>query len=64
MKSSRSVNGHPHRDDALAILMSQATPASMNVLRGINTAGFPKGTAESIRELLEDPDLLRPRAKP
>lgn len=56
--------GHPHRDDALAILMSQATPASMNALRQVNTAGFPKGTSESIHELLENPDLLQPRAKP
>jgi len=56
--------GHPHRDDALAILISQATPASMNALRQVNTAGFPKGTSESIRELLENPNVLKPRAKP
>ena len=55
---------HPHRDDALAILMSQATPASMNALRQVNTAGFPKGTGESIRDLLENPKLLAPRANP
>jgi hypothetical protein len=56
--------GHPHRDDALAILMSQATPASMNALRKVNTTGFPKGTSESIRELLDNPNLLKPRASP
>src|SRR5258705_8920043 len=55
---------HPHRDDALAILMSQATPASMNALRGVNATGFPKGTSESIRELLDNPKLLKPRANP
>ena len=55
---------HPHRDDALAILMSQATPAAMTALRQVNTAGFPKGTGESIRDLLEHPDLLKPRATP
>jgi len=55
---------HPHRDDALAILMSQATSASMNALRQVNTAGFPRGTTEGIRELLEDPNVLKPRAKP
>ena len=55
---------HPHRDDALAILMSQATPASMNALKQVNTAGFPRGTGESIRELLENPKLLKPRALP
>lgn len=55
---------HPHRDDALAVLMSQATPAAMNALRQVNPVGFPKGTGESIRELLEDPNVLKPRAKP
>lgn len=55
---------HPHRDDALAILMSQATSASMNALRQVNTAGFPRGTSESIHELLEDPNVLKPRARP
>jgi hypothetical protein len=56
--------GHPHRDDALAILMSQATPASLRALKEVNTAGFPAGTNKSIRELLENPDLLKPRARP
>ena len=55
---------HPHRDDALAILMSQATPASMAALKQADTAGFPKGTSESIRELLQNPDVLKPRANP
>lgn len=56
--------GHPHRDDALAILMSQATAASMDALRQGNTAGLSKGTSESIRELLENPNVLSPRTKP
>jgi hypothetical protein len=62
----RIVNdlGHPHRDDALAILMSQATPASLRALKQVNTAGFPAGTDKSIRELLENPSLLKPRAHP
>jgi hypothetical protein len=55
---------HPHRDDALAILMSQATLASMEALRQVNAAGFPKGTDQSIRDLLEHPKLLKPRANP
>lgn len=55
---------HPHRDDALAILMSQATPASLRALKQVNPAGFPAGTSESIRELLENPNLLKARAKP
>lgn len=55
---------HPHRDDALAILMSQATPASLRALKEVNAAGFPAGTDKSIRELLENPNLLKPRARP
>jgi hypothetical protein len=41
---------HPHRDDALAILMSQATPASMNALKQVNTAGFPKRSQKCYRQ--------------
>ena len=55
---------HAHRDDALAILMSQATPASLRALKEVNTAGFPAGTDKSIRELLENPNLLKPRLHP
>jgi len=62
----RIVNNvaHPHRDDALAILMSEATPASFRALKQVNTAGLPAGTDKSIRELLENPNLLKPRARP
>src|SRR6266436_53435 len=55
---------HPHRDDALAILMSQATSASMQALKQVNLKGFPADTGQSIRELLEHPELLKPRAQP
>lgn len=54
---------HPHRDDALAILMSLATPASLNALRQVNTSGI-KGAAESIQAALDDSKLLKPRAQP
>ncbi len=55
---------HPHRDDALAILMSQATPAALRALQQVNAAGFPAGTGQSIRELIENPKLIKPRARP
>jgi hypothetical protein len=55
---------HPHRADAVAILMSQATTASTNALRQINTNGLPKDVGDSIRELLENPQVLKPRAQP
>ena len=63
LKIINDVN-HPHRDDALAILTSQATPASMEALRHVNMTGFPGGTDASIRDLLENPKLLKPRANP
>jgi hypothetical protein len=56
--------GHPHRDDALSILMSQATPASFRALKEVNTAGMPAGTDKIIRELLENPNLLKARLQP
>lgn len=56
--------GHPERDSALAILMSQATPASLQALKQVNTAGFPAGTAQSIQELVTNPNVIKPRARP
>ena len=56
--------GHPERDSALAILMSQATPASLQALRQVNTAGLSANAAQSIRELVENPNVLKPRAHP
>lgn len=62
----RIVNdvAHPHRVDALAILMSQATPASFQALRQVNYAGLPADAARSVRDFLDHPDLLKPRAQP
>ena len=62
----RIVNqvGHPERDSALAILMSLATPASIRALQEVNPSGFPAGTSASIRELVENPNLLKPRTQP
>ena len=56
--------GHPHRVDALAILMSQATPAALRALKQVNPVGFPAGTGQSIRELVENPKLLKAREHP
>jgi hypothetical protein len=56
--------GHPERTSALAILMSQATPASMQALRQVNTSGLPAGTAQSISDVVDTPKLLQPRAHP
>lgn len=56
--------GHPHRDDAIAILSSQATPAALRALYELNPAGLSAKDIQSTRELLENPKLLKPRAHP
>jgi hypothetical protein len=56
--------GHPQRDSALAILMSQATQSSLSALKQINTRGLPSGTDQIIRDLIANPDVLKPRAQP
>jgi hypothetical protein len=44
--------------------MSQATPAALRALKQVNPAGFSAGTSQSIRELLENPKLLKAREHP
>jgi hypothetical protein len=56
--------GHPHRDDAIAILASQATPASLRALRELNTAGLSTRSQQSLRDFFDQPNLLKPRAHP
>jgi hypothetical protein len=56
--------GHPHRDDALLIMMSQATPASLRALKEVNTSGFSAEILDGLRDLLEHPNVLKPRAHP
>lgn len=56
--------GHPYRDDAIAILSSQATPAAFRALKELNPAGLSAKVIQSTRELLENPRLLKPRAHP
>ena len=52
------------RESAYLILMAQATPASLQALRQVNPAGLAADTREYIREFLENPKLLKPRAHP
>ncbi|MDQ2921889.1 MAG: hypothetical protein M3R52_09815 [Acidobacteriota bacterium] len=56
--------GHPHRDDAIAILTSQATPASLRALKEINTAGLSAPSQQALSDFFEKPNLLKPRAIP
>ena len=55
---------HPHRDDAIAILTSQATLASYEALKQMNLAGLSAENARGIRDLIERPNALQPRAHP
>jgi hypothetical protein len=55
---------HPNRADALAILTSQATPASFRALQEVNLSGYPPDTQRSILEEVTKPKLLQPRAHP
>jgi len=55
---------HPHRQDAVAILSSLATPAALRALRELNPAGLSARDLQTTRELLENPKLLKPRAHP
>src|SRR5918992_1539028 len=64
----RLVNevGRPReqRESALAILESQATHASLQALKQVNTSGLSASAGEGIRDLIENPKLLKPRAHP
>jgi hypothetical protein len=55
---------HPHREDALGILASLATPASYRALKEVNTSGLSANARQGILELTENPKLLQPRARP
>lgn len=52
------------RESALVILVAQATPASLQALKQVNTNGLAAGAREMIREAIENPKLLKPRAHP
>lgn len=52
------------RESALAILESQATHTSLQALKQVNTSGLSADAGEGIRDLIENPKLLKPRANP
>jgi hypothetical protein len=55
---------HPSREHALWILMDQSTPESLRALKQVDASGFSGNTRNRVRELLNSPDLLKPRPKP
>ncbi len=55
---------HPGREHGLWILMSQATPESLRSLKQINTAGLSQKARSNLSKLLNNPELITPRANP
>ncbi|HKP48288.1 MAG TPA: hypothetical protein VJT50_16925, partial [Pyrinomonadaceae bacterium] len=55
---------HPHREEAIAILASQVTPASYEALKHINTAGLSAMGSRSIQDMIDGRNMLKPRAQP
>ncbi len=55
---------NPGRENALLILMDQATSESLRALRQIDPGAFSGKAGGRLRELLSNPDLLKPRSKP
>lgn len=56
-----SQANHPGREHALLLLINQATPESLRALRQLDPSGFSAGAQRSLRALLTNPQLLRPR---
>jgi hypothetical protein len=59
-----SQPNHPGREHALWILMSQATTESLRALKKVDASAFSGEIQSKLRELLNGPELLRPRAEP
>ena len=59
-----SQPNHPGRESALWILMNQATPESLRALKQVDASAFSGKTRNKLQELLNSPDLLKPRAQP
>jgi hypothetical protein len=59
-----SQPNHPGREHALWILMSQATSESLRALKHVDASAFSGETRGKLQELLNGPNLLKPRAEP
>lgn len=55
---------HPGREYALALLTSQATSESFRALRALDAASFAPKLQAGLRNALNKPKLIEPRAKP
>lgn len=54
----------PGRDDALLLLINEATPESLSALKQIDPSGFSADARKKLKAVLEHPKLIEKRAKP
>lgn len=55
---------HPGRENAISLLLMQATPEAVRGLKAVNLAGLPQGAQAALRQHLERPITIKPREKP
>lgn len=55
---------HPGREDALLLLINEATPESLRALKQIHPSGFSADARKRLKGVLEQPKLIEKRAKP
>ncbi|HEX8634067.1 MAG TPA: hypothetical protein VF703_07940 [Pyrinomonadaceae bacterium] len=55
---------HPGRQNAISLLLMQATPEALRGLKAINLAGLSEGAQAMIRRHLERPVMITPRERP
>jgi hypothetical protein len=54
---------HPGRDNAISLLLMQATPEALRGLKSVNLAGLSEGAQAVLRRHLEHPLTITPREK-
>lgn len=55
---------HPGRENAISLLLMQATPEAVRGLKAVNRSGLSEGAQSALRQHLERPMTITPREKP
>jgi len=55
---------HPGRENAISLLLMQATPEAFRGLKAVNRAGLSERAQAVLRQYLERPMTITPREKP
>lgn len=63
LKIANTVD-HPGRENAISLLLMQATPEAIRGLQTINRAGLSEGAQSVLRQHLERPVTITPRERP